>query len=796
MSSCSASSNHDTVVVQLPTQTSKLPAEQYVSIISQRETEGVKQQTTATIEAKKDDDGWKRLGTMHEDDILQLPYIIADEDSDNAAVDRVVASLELRLCRIPAPAVVENTQTASSTTLKSSAPVSRKRRSAAGNSAILSPRSRYAVALQVSGGTTGGGDNDEMDEDDDDDSGDDDMSLASQMLESQEVYKPPAIALGTITSEIAIVEQSQILEKERLSITSAPSSPPDLGSQSPPLTPQSPNVKSDSVVTACEPRPRLSHGGETVACKLHQRQEIQTNEAESETQIAAKLVRHAPTLSRNDVEGDSNAAQTNPREAGGAHETTKSPSSTELPPPPPPPRRSSTQLTAATVVPSKRATAIDGPSLFVAPKETPLDGTKEALEAKQFVVHFVRKGIDMAGTHIDGESGRLGLREKVKQRGGIVLDSFDKTQPPWPTHFVISTKIEPSAVAASLGFDDENELKTFLNEHGIVCATRDWVAKGSLRLKEPEMKKFEVSLGFMTKKKTVVGKRSADNDFSPRSVKQKVDNTPHAPLVVRNEKLSEVFRQLSKRYRECPLDEIDSWRSYTFNLIAGRLRYLDFDVINDLDVLKQLEGIPHFGSSSMEIVKEYLEKGTVSRLQKFEIDKNRLAMRAMMNIWGVGRVKALKLVNSGYQTIGQVRHSLKTGALKLDRNQLIGVECYEEIMEEMSRAEVEAIFAVVSDAVKDRFPSAELMVMGSYRRGKETCGDVVRLALTSVAPGIISNMLTLSHSVYTYYRIFSSHTPTLAKRYLRSISVSFWTIYGRTGISRYVMFLMAFLFFI
>ena len=95
-----------------------------------------------------------------------------------------------------------------------------------------------------------------------------------------------------------------------------------------------------------------------------------------------------------------------------------------------------------------------------------------------------------------------------------------------------------------------------------------------------------------------------------------------------------------------------------------------------------------------------------------------------MNIRGVGRVTALELVNAGYRRIGSVRQAVENGTLKLDRNQYIGLECYEDIMEEMTRSEVETIAEIIFATVKDRFPSAEMTVMGSYRRGKLSCGDV------------------------------------------------------------------------
>lgn len=82
------------------------------------------------------------------------------------------------------------------------------------------------------------------------------------------------------------------------------------------------------------------------------------------------------------------------------------------------------------------------------------------------------------------------------------------------------------------------------------------------------------------------------------------------------------------------------------------------------------------------------------------------------------------MINDGCSSIEEVRSRLTEKTLHLERNQLVGVDCYEDIMERMSRPEVEQIGEIIKGHVLKLFPGAEVKVMGSYRRGKETCGDV------------------------------------------------------------------------
>ena len=121
----------------------------------------------------------------------------------------------------------------------------------------------------------------------------------------------------------------------------------------------------------------------------------------------------------------------------------------------------------------------------------------------------------------------------------------------------------------------------------------------------------------------------------------------------------------------------------------------------------------------------------------------------MTHIWGIGRKKvsssphgkcihvsltdecfsmiifqAAELVKLGYTNISEVRQGLATQTLQLNENALIGVKYYEDFREKMTRQEVELIGDIVKKACYEKFPEAEIELMGSYRRGKKECGDI------------------------------------------------------------------------
>lgn len=79
----------------------------------------------------------------------------------------------------------------------------------------------------------------------------------------------------------------------------------------------------------------------------------------------------------------------------------------------------------------------------------------------------------------------------------------------------------------------------------------------------------------------------------------------------------------------------------------------------------------------------------------------------------------------GFKNIAQVRAGVTSGVLSdLSPNQKIGLDCYEDFREKMNRNEVEMIGDIVSKACRERYPKAIVTIMGSYRRGKPTSGDI------------------------------------------------------------------------
>jgi DNA polymerase lambda len=149
--------------------------------------------------------------------------------------------------------------------------------------------------------------------------------------------------------------------------------------------------------------------------------------------------------------------------------------------------------------------------------------------------------------------------------------------------------------------------------------------------------------------------------------------------------------------------------------------------------LKRLEAIPGFGPKVRAVIKEFADEKSKDESRKIETCKaitswengpQRRVVKSFKEIFGVGMAEANRFYAAGYRSIADIRKAMQNGKLGLTRNQKVGVKCYEDLLDHMTREEVEAIGDIVQQTVEEFYPGSEFLIMGSYRRGKETCGDI------------------------------------------------------------------------
>ena len=157
-----------------------------------------------------------------------------------------------------------------------------------------------------------------------------------------------------------------------------------------------------------------------------------------------------------------------------------------------------------------------------------------------------------------------------------------------------------------------------------------------------------------------------------------------------------------------------------------------------------LKDKPNIGTTIMEKLNEYVQTGT---LQVLEREKNN-PINILGEVYGIGPKKAKELVDKGITTIEALRAN--QDAL-LNDTQKVGLKYYEDILKRIPRAEIEEykkIFttefhkqkAAIEPEQKAASETGKMEIVGSYRRGAETSGDI-DVIITSTNPAIFKNFV-------------------------------------------------------
>jgi NAD-dependent DNA ligase len=140
----------------------------------------------------------------------------------------------------------------------------------------------------------------------------------------------------------------------------------------------------------------------------------------------------------------------------------------------------------------------------------------------------------------------------------------------------------------------------------------------------------------------------------------------------------------------------------------------------DISSVDQLKGAPGIGSTILEKLNEFVTTGTLKILER---EKNN-PVNILGEIYGVGPKKAKELVEKGITTIEQLRTQQDQ---VLNDVQKVGLKYYEDILKRIPRSEIqeyEAIFISNFQKVASSDPASRMEIVGSYRRGAESSGDI------------------------------------------------------------------------
>jgi DNA polymerase beta len=141
----------------------------------------------------------------------------------------------------------------------------------------------------------------------------------------------------------------------------------------------------------------------------------------------------------------------------------------------------------------------------------------------------------------------------------------------------------------------------------------------------------------------------------------------------------------------------------------------------DITSVEQLKGVDGIGAGLLKKIDEILRTGRLEAAEKALANPRFAASEALLNVYGVGPVKAKELIDSGITSIAELRAALERDGELLTSAQKIGLHYYEDLLLRIPRAEM---IEHERQILKLMNPAFHITIVGSYRRGAETSGDI------------------------------------------------------------------------
>ena len=181
--------------------------------------------------------------------------------------------------------------------------------------------------------------------------------------------------------------------------------------------------------------------------------------------------------------------------------------------------------------------------------------------------------------------------------------------------------------------------------------------------------------------------------------------------------LNEQFINLLEELEDLMKMKGEGFRARAYHTAAETIMAYPTEIKNP----DELKGQPGIGDTILKKFKEFMETGTLRAIEKEKMSEHK-ARYLFVKVYGIGPKKALQLAELGLTSIAQLRERQDE---LLNAVQKKGLRHYEDILKRIPRAEVveyEKVFKKVFDKVKQ--DGDEFEILGSYRRGNKTSGDI------------------------------------------------------------------------
>lgn len=193
---------------------------------------------------------------------------------------------------------------------------------------------------------------------------------------------------------------------------------------------------------------------------------------------------------------------------------------------------------------------------------------------------------------------------------------------------------------------------------------------------------------------------------------------------------SALINQIKAEYLNAKMDNnlkeitMHEHRLKSVKKILNIIKKLDFEITDIADV----KGIPGLGAGSIRRIDEILKTGKLSEIdQKYSEKKHKkiLGIQELTKVIGIGDQFAKKLVTDYKITsVVELKKAYESGEIELSDQATLGLKYYGIVQGNIPRTEIASIEKYLITKVHKLSPDLDIIICGSYRRGKKTSGDV------------------------------------------------------------------------
>ena len=201
-----------------------------------------------------------------------------------------------------------------------------------------------------------------------------------------------------------------------------------------------------------------------------------------------------------------------------------------------------------------------------------------------------------------------------------------------------------------------------------------------------------------------------------KSIKRSLKTPIELEIMEEQKRYNEEFIELMEKLNNIMLKQGEPFRARAYQKAQETIMAYPDDIYS----IEQLKGKPGIGSTIMDKLDEYVKTGTLRILEREKTNP----INILGDIYGVGPKKAQELVNTGVKTIDELRTRQND---LLNDIQKVGLKYYDQLLERIPRSEIEEyekIFKENFDKVAKGSQDANFEIVGSYRRGAQTSGDI------------------------------------------------------------------------